>query len=449
MLIKNGKLITWDGQNQILEGQAIAIKDGKITDIGPQDKLINEFNTDDVVDANGQYVMPGNICAHTHFYGAFSRGMGIPGNPPKDFPEILDKLWWPLDRSLSLEDVRLSALICMVDAIRHGTTTLFDHHASAGAIEGSLEEIAQAVEESGLRVSLCYEVSDRDGEKKSLAGIQENSRFINYVKKEQPLGGRLSAMFGMHASLTLSEETLEKCRNSVPDDYGFHVHAAEHPVDEYDSVARYGLRVIDRFNKHGILGPRSVIGHATHVDAREIAILSETGTWVAHQPRSNMNNGVGVSAVEDMLRSGIKVVMGNDGFSNAMWDEWRTAYLVQKVWHRDPQRMNGMDVVEIAVKNNSSLASSMFNNSVIGKLVVGAKADIIFVDYFPYTPMNTGNLPWHILFGFRDSMVTTTIVDGIVLMRNRQLLGLDEDEINRKAQRFAPLAWERYQKQFV
>ncbi len=150
MIITNGTLITWDDPNQVLEGQALYVKNGQIEAIGPQGEIFEQYPGEEILDAGGQYVMPGNICAHTHFYGAFARGMAIPGAPPKDFPEILNKLWWPLDRSLTLEDVRSSALVMLVDAIKHGTTTLIDHHASPNAIMGSLDVIAEEVDRSGF-----------------------------------------------------------------------------------------------------------------------------------------------------------------------------------------------------------------------------------------------------------------------------------------------------------
>jgi cytosine/adenosine deaminase-related metal-dependent hydrolase len=178
VLITNGKIITWEEQNRILEDHAIYIKNDQIVEIGPEASLLEKYPQEDRLDAGGQYVMPGNICAHTHFYGAYSRGLSIPGTAAKDFPEILQKLWWPLDKSLTPDDVYYSAMVCLIDAIKHGTTTLIDHHASPNAIAGSLDKIAEAVEQSGLRVSLCYEVTDRDGEQKSRAGIDENVRFI-------------------------------------------------------------------------------------------------------------------------------------------------------------------------------------------------------------------------------------------------------------------------------
>jgi len=440
MLITDAKLITWELPNGILEDHALRIQGDRITDVGPSTQLLAKYPNDERLSSGGQYVMPGNICAHTHFYGAYARGMSIPGPAPKDFPEILRKLWWPLDRSLDPESIRYSVLPCLVDAIKHGTTTLFDHHASPNSIAGSLDIIAQEVETAGLRAVLCYEVTDRDGALKMKAGIAENVRFMKHAK-----GPCLAASFGLHAGLTLSDASLDSCRQAAPDGAGFHIHTAEHESDEYDSLARSGARVIDRLQKFGILGPQTIAAHGVHLDAREIEILHETGTWLTHQPRSNMNNGVGVAPIESMLRAGVKVCLGNDGFSNAMWEEWKAAYLLHKVHHRDPRRMDAAEVVKMAIYNNAALASAYFPDAQIGRLSPGAYADLIFVDYHPGTPVSAGNLPWHVIFGFQPDMVTTTIVGGKLLMRNRALLTLDEAEIGARAREIAPKVWGRYE----
>ena len=440
MLITNAKLITWESNNRILADGALLIENDRIREIDTTQNLLPKFPEEERLDARGQYVMPGSICSHTHFYGAYARGMAIPGPAPKDFPEILQKLWWPLDRSLDAESIQYSVLPCLVDAIRHGTTALFDHHASPNAIDGSLDILAEAVERAGLRAVLCYEVTDRDGAEKMKAGIKENVRFLK--KTKSPL---LAGTFGLHASLTLSDSSLDLCRQAVPEEVGFHIHTAEHEADEYDSLNKTGLRVIDRLQKHGILGPQTITAHGVHFDAREIQLLADSGTWLSHQPRSNMNNGVGVAAIESMLRAGVKVCLGNDGFSNAMWEEWKAAYLLHKVHHRDPRRMGGLDVAQMAIYNNAALANIFFPSATIGQLIPGAFADIILVDYHPNTPLSAGNLPWHIIFGFQQSMVTTTIVAGKILMKDRELLTLDEEEIGAKARAIAPRVWERYQ----
>lgn len=448
MLIKNCSLITWGNPNQILHQQSIRIQSDKIFEIGPAAQLL-PLAGEEVLDARGQFVMPGNICAHTHFYGAFSRGMAIPGPAPKAFPEILDKLWWPLDRALDLEDVRYSALVCLVNAIRHGTTTLIDHHASPNAIEGSLDVIAESVLQAGIRASLCYEVTDRNGMDQAEAGIQENLRFIRRINNEPELNGVLGATFGLHASLTVSDATLQRSRDLTPEGIGFHVHVAEHFSDEDDSLAKSGTRVVDRLARFGILGPHSIAVHCVHVDQRETELLRDSGTWVTHQPRSNMNNAVGMAAVEGMMRAGIKVCLGNDGFSNAMWEEWKAAYLAHKLWHSDPRRMGGYEVVQMAVYNNAELVANQFNGLRAGEISVGAAADLMFVDYHPITPLTAGNLPWHILFGFNESMITTTIARGKVLMLDRELLTLDEAKIAAEAMNRAEAVWKRYEQEFA
>jgi len=443
MLIINGKLITWEKENRVLEDHALFIEDGKIKDLGLQIELETKYPDAERLDARRQYILPGSIVAHTHFYGAFARGMAIPGPAPKDFPEILSKLWWPLDMALDEDAVRSSALVMLVDAVKHGATTLIDHHASPNSIDGSLDVIAEAVDQAGLRAALCYEVSDRNGEAGAKAGIDENIRFLNsdYAKSHP----RLAASFGLHASLTLTDATLDTCRSALPEDAGFHIHVAEHQSDEYDSLAKSGLRTVDRLHKHDILGPKSIVAHAIHIDAREAALLSETDTWVTHQARSNMNNAVGAAGVESLLRLGVPVCLGTDGFSSTMWDEWKTVYLLHKIINNDPRRMNGANVMQMGIYNNSALAEMFFPEAPIGVMKSGAQADLIFVDYHPHTPLTTGNLPWQIIFGFNESMVTTTIVAGEILMQNRELLTLDEEKIAAHARESAPEIWRRYE----
>jgi putative selenium metabolism protein SsnA len=443
MLIINGRIVTFGEANEIVTDGAVRIEGATITDVGKTVRLQAAYPHDEVVDAGGQLVMPGNICGHTHFYGAFARGMAIPGEPARDFPEILGKLWWRLDRALLAEDVRYSALVCLVDAIKHGTTTLIDHHASPAALEGSLDQIAEAVSESGLRASLCYEVTDRNGMDEAQAGIAENVRFLRAVRgMGNPL---LAASFGLHASLTLSDETLARCVAAAQGlDTGFHIHAAEGISDQEDSLHKSGKRVVERLHDAGILGPQSILVHCVHVDAWEMEILRDTGTWVTHQPRSNMNNAVGAAPVETMLRGGIKVGLGNDGFSNNMWAEWKAAYLMHKLWHGDPRRMNGYDVVKMAVTNNAALARVFWPDAPLGEISPGACADLILVDYHPFTELTAGNLPWHILFGFEASAVTGTMVAGKWLMRGRKLLTLDEAAIAARARQLSAAAWQRY-----
>ncbi len=440
MIITNATLVTWGKANQVLTDHALRIEDGRITAIDSTRKLVEQYPDEERLDAHNQLVMPGNICAHTHFYGAYARGMAIPGPAPEDFPQILKRLWWPLDKALDRDAVRLSALVCLIDAVKHGTTTLIDHHASPNFIEGSLDVIADAVEQSGLRAVLCYEVTDRDGAEKMHMGIAENVRFMKTNRRPM-----IAGTFGLHASLTLNDVALRACADSAPSDVGFHIHVAEHEADEEDSLRKSSQRIVNRLQEYGIWRPKTIAAHCVHIDEQERRILHDKGVWVTHQPRSNMNNAVGAMAFDDMIGQGMNICIGNDGFSNNMWAEWKAAYLLHKVVSRDPRRANGADIVQAAVYNNTRLAEQFFPGQTIGELSVGATADLVFVDYHPFTPLHGGNLPWHILFGFEASMVTTTIVNGNVLMRDRQLLTLNEEEITREALALAPSVWEKYQ----
>src|SRR5512138_2742909 len=240
MLITNATLVTWEKPNRVLPGWGIYIADGKIADLGPDAELRKRYPDAPLLDARGQMVFPGNICAHTHFYGAFSRGMAIPGDPPANFMQILERLWWKLDRALTLEDSQYSALVALADAIRHGTTTLIDHHASPTTIDGSLDALAEAAAESGLRVGLCYEVTDRNGQDGARAGIAENVRFLKRLRASP--SPKLGASFGLHAAFTLSDDILAACQAAIVGlETGFHIHLAEDQADEVDSLKKHGM----------------------------------------------------------------------------------------------------------------------------------------------------------------------------------------------------------------
>ena len=443
MLIHNATVITFDSENHIIPDGAVRVAGDIINDIGASADLLTLYPDDEQWDAHGMVLMPGQICAHTHFYGAFARGLYIPGPPAKDFPEVLEKLWWRLDKALDLPGVQSSAEVCLVDAIRNGTTTLIDHHASQRAIDGSLDAILAGVETSGLRAVLCYEVTDRDGLAAAKAGIRENVRFmkrIDQARRTDSTAARVSATFGLHASLTLSDETLAAC---AAESGRFHIHVAEHPADQYNSVQKSGKRAVERLHAFGITGTQSIMAHCIHIDAWEMALLKETGTFVTHQPRSNMNNAVGAAEIVPMLRGGIKLCLGNDGFSNDMFAEMKVADLLQKLVHGDPRSLGADKVIQMAVYNNRKLASIFFDKPV-GIIAPGAYADLILLDYYPPTPLKPENLPWHILFGISGGHVHSTIVHGQILMRNRELLTLDEVAIAARSREVVAQTWARY-----
>ncbi len=441
MLITNGTVLTFGNDKRVLPCHAVYYENDTIVEIGRTADLEGKYPTAEKLDANGKIIMPGMICAHTHFYGAFARGMAIPGQPPANFVEILEKLWWKVDRALTLEDSKTSALVCLVDAIRHGTTTLIDHHASPTHIDGSLDVLAEAVLESGLRCGLCYEVTDRNGLQGATDGIRENVRFLKRLQAQPH--PRLGASFGLHASLTLSDRTLEDCVQAIKGlNSGFHIHVAEDKADQADSLRKYDQRVVERLEEKKILGPKTLVVHAVHIDAYEMGALRDSKTKVSHQPRSNMNNAVGLTEVEKLLDKGITVGLGNDGFSNNMFSEIHTAYLAHRLSKGDPRVMPADRLLSMAFNHNATIAEIFFPKPV-GCLTPGAFADIILLDYFPFTPLTDANYPWHVVFGIDGSQVTHTIAGGQMLMRDRQLLTLDEKTIAAKANELAKAVWRR------
>jgi putative selenium metabolism protein SsnA len=448
MLIINGTIITLGEANRVIENGSVYVKGEKIADIGTTRQLASKYPSEERLDAHGMLVMPGGIVAHTHFYGAFARGMSLsPGPPPKTFPEILQQLWWKIDRALTLEDCRLSALVCLADAIRNGTTTLIDHHASPNAIDGSLDVVADAVLESGLRASLCYEVTDRNGAAGARAGIRENVRFLKKLatREWRQAKHRIGASFGVHASFTVSDKTLEQCLDAIDGlGAGFHIHVAEDMTDEDDALDKFKRRVGERLENLGVFGPRTIAAHCVHVDPGEIEALHRTQTNVAHNARSNMNNAVGVADVPGMLRRGILVGLGNDGFSNNQFAEMKTAYLLHKSARRDPRVMGADQVLQMAYTNNAKIAQ-VFWKPRVGELSVGAFADMVVLDYVPYTPLTAANFPWQLIFGIDGTHVTHTLCAGKVLMKDRVLLTLDEEAIAAKAREHAQRVWKRVQ----
>jgi putative selenium metabolism protein SsnA len=444
MLITNARLITFGDPNQILENQGLYIVDGKITEMGVSSDLIQKHPYAKKLDARGQYVLPGNINAHGHYYSAFAIGIAVPGEAPISLPTILQKLWWPFDKALMEQDVRYSTWDGVIDAIRHGTTTLFDHHSSPNCIPGVLDIIAEVVDEAGLRSVLCFEVTDRDGPERLRAGIQENARFLRRCQEERLAGGRVRANFGIHAPMTVSEETLAACRAAAPDLAGFHLHVAEHEYCQSRSLALAGTRSVDRLHQHHILGDRTILAHAIHLDAREVTLIAASHSWVSHQPRNNQNAADGVAEIESYLRLGVPVCLGNDGLSNTMWREAEAAYFLQKIHHRDARRLSGNQLLQIAIYNNSALASAYFDEVRLGVIEPGAFADLIFLDYHPSTPLTVENLAGHFIFGFNESLITTTIVNGKTLMQDRVLVGIDEERIKARSRELASSFWKRF-----
>ena len=439
ILIKNGIIATLGEQNQVLHNTSLLIRDGRIETIAPAAELAT-CAADEVIDASGQLVMPGFINAHTHFYSAFARGLGkYP--PSRNFVEVLENLWWRLDRQLTVEDCYMSALVSCLDAVKHGTTTLIDHHASETHVRGTLVEIERAVLESGLRASLCFELTDREGPETAAAGIEENVEFIR--RTQSAPSHRIKALFGLHASFTLDDDTLERAVDAGRSlNTGFHIHTAEDQADQDHCLQHHGIRVVERLNKMGVLGPQSICAHCLHVDEREIELLKETDTIVVHLAQSNLNNAVGIADVIKLTEAGILVGIGTDSMSNDMIEEARVALWCQKIKRRNPS-VGFLEILNALAVNNARIAAR-FWGAQVGELKKGFRADVILLDYASPTPLDEQSFLGHLGYGIGHSSVRTTIADGKVLMRDHQLLGIDEERVAARARELSTALWERF-----
>lgn len=439
LLIKNGIIITLGDNPKVLYNYSILLENGLIKKIAPSSEFKEKYDKE--IDAYGKVVLPGFINAHMHFYSTLVRGLGK-AKPSGNFVEVLENLWWRLDKVLSPEDNYYSALIMLVNGIRRGTTTFIDHHASPHAVTGSLQQIAKAVKETGLRASLCYELSDRDGEKIADEGLKENYEFIKYTQKNND--EFLKALFGLHASFTISDKTLEKASKLGNElNSGFHIHVAEAESDEEYNVKNFGMRVVERLNKFGILGSKTIAAHCVYVNENEMNLLKDSGTIVVHNPQSNLNNAVGIADVVKMANRGILVGLGTDAMTVNMIEEIRVAMWAQHLKQQNPTA-GFMEIASTLFFNNAKIANRYWNTP-LGKIEEGAAGDIVLIDYNPPTLLDENTVLGHLIFGISQADTDTTIVNGKVLMENRKLnLDIDEEAIAAKARELTKKLWERF-----
>lgn len=440
LLVGNGTVLTLGKSNQVLQNGGVLIQDTKIKEVGLTSDLRGKYPDAEFIDARGRLIMPGMINTHMHLYSTFARGMDAKSKAPQNFGDILEGLWWKLDKLLTLDDVYYSGLTPLIECIKTGTTTIIDHHASPMAITGSLGILAKAAKEMGVRASFCYEVSDRDGEAIAEEGIKENADFIAACQAQaDPM---VAGMFGLHASLTLSDQTLTKCCEEAKRlGAGFHVHVAEGREDLEDSLSKYGMRVAERLDKFGVLGPKTLAIHCVHIDDREIDLLKSSQTQVVHNPESNMGNAVGVTPVLEMLKRGVKVGLGTDGYTCDMFESGKVANVLHKHAAANPSVAWG-EVPQMLYGNNPEIAANLFGGK-FGELTEGAWADVIVVDYVPPTPLGPENWSGHLLFGVSGRSVETTIINGRVRMLDRKLIDIDEEAIGARSRELAQALWNR------
>ena len=425
-ILANGKLITRDPALPYLADGGVAIDGANIAAVGPTASLKAQYPAAEFIDAKGGVIMPGLINAHTHIYSALARGLSISGYNAVNFLEVLEGQWWYIDRHLTLQGASASADALYMDCIKQGVTTIFDHHASFAEIPGSLQEIAASARQFGIRSCLCYEVSDRDGEEKCRQAIQENADFITYCEKNP--GSMLAAMFGGHALFTISDKTFEKMTAANNGRTGFHIHVSEGMNDVYDSLRKYGRRPVQRLQDHGILGPKTILGHCIHVNTAEMEIIQETGTMCVNNPESNMGNAVGCSPVLQLMQRGITVGLGTDAYTNDMLESLKAALTIQRHNACLPN-VGWCEVTDMLFRNNPIIGEKYFGVP-LGRLAPGAAADVIVMDYKPFTPFSGDNIDGHMLFGMTGRQCQTTICNGRLLMKDRELVGVDEEAVN-------------------
>ena len=444
LLLGNGTVLTFDENSRVISDGGVVIEEEDIVAVGETGELLSKFPAAIYKDVRGKIIMPGMINTHMHLYSTFARGMDLKTDqPPNNFVEILEKLWWRLDKALNEEDIYCSAIYALLDGVKKGTTTIFDHHASSNLIDGSLDIITEAIRQTGIRANLSYEISDRDGHEKALAGIRENERFIKKIQQEEKSNHYLRGMIGLHASFTLKNETLSEVA-ALADDLKvpFHIHVAEGMADVYESKTRGYQGVASRLDRFRILRPGTLAIHGVHLQEEELGILKNNDTYLIHNPESNMGNAVGAAPIKAAFNKGITIGLGTDGYTADMFESIKVANLLQKHEGHHPQA-GWKEVFQMAFQNNREIANRFFSKT-LGVLQAGAVADLIVVNYYPPTPITKDNAYFHILFGLEGSMVDTTIIGGKILMENQEITSLDYERISIRVKEQAEDFWKRF-----
>ncbi|RMF73554.1 MAG: ssnA protein [Planctomycetota bacterium] len=398
VLLQNALLVDIDPVG--VESASLRIDGDRIIERGA---TLKSHPNEECVDCDGSVVLPGMVNGHTHLYSSLAVGMPPPARTPQDFYEILKFVWWRLDRAHDLESVEASAKAGACDALRCGTTTLIDHHASPSAIAGSLDAIERAIAAVGLRGVLCYETTDRNGPDGRAAGLDENRRYLEKCK--HVADGRFAGLVGAHASFTLEDETLGALA-ALAEQYGVgvHIHVAEDPVDEQDALTNRGGALIDRLARHFLLQPDAVFAHGTHLSPDAVARVNELHVTMAHNPRSNMNNAVGYAPISSFETD---VMLGTDGIGGDMFAEARAAWLISR-----HQRAGLSPEEVVAMLAAAARRASRALGVTLGRLRPNAAADIVVTSYRPQSPLTAENVAGHLLFGMDGGHVRDVMIAG-------------------------------------
>lgn len=437
MTIFEGLRIIGLAPETVSEPVDIAVEENRILEVGKG--LASKFPEAKREDVPG-YVSAGLVCSHNHFYSALARGLMVDIAPSKDFAQQLANLWWRLDRALDEEITRSSALAGAADAVMVGVTSVVDHHASPGFIDGSLSVVREGFEQVGLRGVICYETTDRNGKEGARAGVRENLRFAKEVDAIRGSGRAplVEAAMGAHAGFTLDEDTLEELGEAVRSSgRGLHTHAAEDRYDASDSRHRFGADLAVRLDRAGCLGPKSIIAHGLYLTAEEVELINERDTFLAHNARSNMNNFVGYNTLLPRYRNS---VLGTDGIGSDMMQEVAFAFFK----HRDAGGPLWPPTLLEMLDRGNRILDRYFSPDTLhfGRVEAGCAADLVFWDYDPPTPLVDGNLGGHVMFGMSSRSVHSVMIDGKYVVRNREPQ-FDAQEIHAKSREQTRRLWKR------
>lgn len=414
--------IVSDGHSYLKENYEIEIKGNKILRISEALKTSKDIKK---INLSGRLVLPGFLNPHHHLYSALSTGLAPLGNA-RDFQEVLDYLWWPLDKSLDADSIYYSAMNGLMQSIRYGVTTVIDHHASMNYVKGSLNILKKAFDDLGLKGVLCYEISDRMGEKSLQEQIEENINFWKENKDNPTMKGLL----GMHANFTLSETSMKSIAEQKPEDLAIHIHCAEDQAD-FNFCKNLGYAgPVDRLNEFGLLSKDSLLAHCIHLSDKDHTLLRTIKPYIISNPESNTNNNVGKMDMEKIS----DYVLGTDGMTGNVLGTMRTHFLL-----RNANIPNGD---EILFKNTADMTKSYFPHS--GTLEEGCTADLAITNYRPVTPLTLGNLFYHLMFGVQGKEMYMTISEGKIIFADNEIKSVDETEVNKEIRKSVKKLHEKY-----
>ena len=370
-LIKNIRIINPSGGPEFIENGWISISDDKIVEIGC--KTFDENDFDEIIDFSGKTVLPGMINLHHHLYSSLAIGMPPQKKPPQNFTEILEQIWWKLDLALDENSTRASFEAGLLECLKNGVTTVFDHHSSPNFTDGSLEMLIEIAEKFGVNISPTFEITDRNGEEYFESGFAENLRTLEKYE-DNP---HIFPLMGLHASLTLSDESLAKIANQ---NLGIHIHVSEDKADEEHAKKLGYSSVIQRLDHFGLLSEKCLIAHGIHILPEDVEILQKTGVNLVHNPTSNANNKVGLlsSEIIEKLNAGF----GTDGMQANVLTEAKEGALI-----RSSHKEKSIDYSALLFKNNSQISSKL-SGLKLGKIQPCCQGDLVFYDYHPRTDMN-------------------------------------------------------------